>query len=241
VIASKSHLADKSFCNSLGFDPSMKAESVYVADEKGQEAVLVVPRDLLDSVCPQTFCRETARVESAVLANPRFISRDVAEHDFEYKQVIPYVVIRHQERYLLIQRTTEQTETRLHNMYSLGIGGHVNSHDASEESCNAIISGMRRELDEEIRVDAEESCTLIGVVNDDSTEVARLHLGFVYLLTTTSPRYTVVEQDHYTATWKLPDEITHYYNEMESWAQIVHDYVLFSGSPDRAQRWDVRR
>ena len=226
-------------CDGLGFNSGMKAGSVYVADEKRQEAVLVVPRDLLDAVCPQTFCRETARVESAVLANRRFISRDVAEHDFQCKQVIPYVVIRHQERYLLIQRTTNQTETRLHNMYSLGIGGHVNSHDASEEGCNAIIVGMRRELDEEIRVDAEQSCTLIGVINDDSTEVARLHLGFVYLLTTTSPRYTVMEQGHYTATWKLPDEITRYYSDMESWAQIVHDYMLFSGAPERAQRWEV--
>jgi predicted NUDIX family phosphoesterase len=217
----------------------MEAGSVYVADERGQEAVLVVPRDLLDSVCPQTFCRDAARVESTVLANRRFISRDVAEHDFRYKQVIPYVVIRCGGCYLLIQRTTQQTESRLHNMYSLGIGGHVNSNDALNESSSAIISGMRRELDEEIRVDAEESCKLIGVVNDDSTEVARLHLGFVYLLTTISPGYTVVEQGHYTAAWKLPDEIAPYYNNMESWAQIVHDYVLFSGSPDRVHRWEV--
>ncbi len=215
----------------------MNAEPLSVADEEHQESVLVVSRDLLDAACPHTFSRETARVESAVLANSRFISRNVAEHDFQYKQVIPYVVIRHEGSYLLIQRTANQTEARLHNMYSLGIGGHVNSRDTSQKGCNAITRGMRRELEEEIRVGAEESCTLIGVINDDSTEVARLHLGFVYLLIAASPQYAILEEGHYTAAWKLPEEIAPYYNAMESWAQIVHDFVLFSELPDRAQRW----
>jgi predicted NUDIX family phosphoesterase len=206
-----------------------------------QEAVLVVPREILDAVCPQTFCRESAQIKSAILNNCSFIDRDIVEQDGRYKQVIPYVVIQHQNRYLLIQRTPKQTEARLHNLFSLGIGGHVNDDDSSGKSCDIITSGMQREFDEEIRLEAGGPCKLIGVINDDSTEVARFHVGFVHLLIATSPRFTILEQGKYTAAWKSPDEISNYYDQMESWAQIIHDYILFPAATDRAQKWEVCR
>jgi predicted NUDIX family phosphoesterase len=147
------------------------------------------------------------------------------------------VVVRHKDQYLLMRRTTRQTEARLHDKYSLGVGGHINDTDVSGGIAAIIQSGMRRELEEEIRLESEQTCALVGIINDDSTEVARVHLGFVFLLTTASASYTIVEQDKYTAMWKTPAECAPYYAQMESWAQIVHDYVLFDGAPDRVQKW----
>jgi predicted NUDIX family phosphoesterase len=165
----------------------------------------------------------------------------VAENDFSCKQVIPYVVIRHEDRYLLMRRTHRQTESRLHGKYSLGVGGHINRDDLSPVNNNVILAGMRRELAEEIRVEAEQSCQLIGTINDDSTEVARVHLGLVFVLTTSSARYAIVEQDKYTAAWKSVSELAQYYEQMETWAQIVYDYVVLSGAAERVRKWEQHR
>ena len=213
----------------------------FMADDELQESVLVLAREAVDRLCPRTFSRDGQGVAAAVLANRRFVERTVAEHDFSCKQVIPYVVIRHEERYLLMRRTERQTESRLHNKYSLGVGGHINKDDLRPAEDNVILAGMRRELAEEIRVEAEQSCQLIGAINDDSTEVARVHLGLVFLLTTASARYVIVEQDKYTAAWKSAGELAQYYDQMETWAQIVHDYVVLSGATERARKWEQHR
>lgn len=196
-------------------------------NKEHQESVLVIPRTVIDPLCPPTgFCRDFERLQPAILANCHFLDRRAAEHDFHYKQVIPYVVIRHHERFLLLRRTNEQAETRLHNMYSLGVGGHINSVDALICPTDLITAGMRRELSEEIQIEGEESCAVIGVINDDSTEVARLHLGIIYLLTTGSPGFTVMEPDKHVAEWKSLAELSRHYEQMESWSQILHDRVL---------------
>jgi predicted NUDIX family phosphoesterase len=206
-----------------------------------QESVLVVPRTVIDPLCPpRGFMRELGRLQPAILANCHFLERSVAEHDFKYKQVIPYVAIRHGERFLLLRRTAKQAETRLHNMYSLGVGGHINNADVSVGAANVINSGMRRELAEEIRVEEERSCALIGVINDDSTEVARVHLGFVYLLTTDSARFTVMEPDKHTAEWQLPAELARHYDQMESWSQIVYDHLIVPLAAEGATRRESR-
>jgi len=193
---------------------------------ESQEAVLVVPRSKIVSVAPRVFNHEVGPVRAAVVANCRFMERDLAEEDETYKQVIPYVVIRHQDKYLLMQRTKKQTESRLHNLYSLGIGGHINDADVADANGDLLTAGMRREFKEEIRLESEGSCALVGVINDDSTPVARVHLGFVYLLTTSSPHYTIMEEDKYTAEWKSASELAKFYPQMESWAQIVHDSLI---------------
>jgi predicted NUDIX family phosphoesterase len=191
-----------------------------------QESVLVVPRAVIDPLCHMVFTPEAAAVEKAVLANCRFLERNLAEKDYQFKQVIPYVVVRHEDRCLLIWRTSQQTEARLHNLYSLGVGGHINNTDIPTANSNLILTGMRREFTEEIAVEGEQSCDLVGVINDDSTDVSRVHMGFVFALRTATPRYTIMEPGKYTAAWKTAAELGAHYGQMESWAQIVYDHVV---------------
>jgi predicted NUDIX family phosphoesterase len=191
-----------------------------------QESVLVVPSSIVKAVAPNVFNRIVDPVKAAVSKHSQFLERDLAEEDESYKQVIPYVIVRHDDCYLLMRRTKKQTESRLHDLYSLGIGGHINDADIPGENQDLLTCGMRRELVEEIDIESEVACELVGIINDDSTPVARVHLGFVYLLTTASPRYTVMEPDKYTAIWKRPHELATCYTQMESWAQIVYDHVI---------------
>ena len=190
-----------------------------------QEAVLVVPREIIAAVAPKVFNHEIESVKKAALSNCLFLERSLAEEDENFKQVIPYVVVRHRDQFLLIRRTRKQTEARLHDLYSLGIGGHINKEDVAGAETDLLTVGMRRELSEEIKVE-EEFCRLVGVINDNSTPVARVHVGFVYLLTTASPEFTIMEPDKYTAEWKSADELQQFYARMESWAQITNDHVI---------------
>ena len=212
-----------------------------MANDKLEESVLVLAREVVDQLCPRTFSSDGQSVAAAALAHGRFLTRTVAEHLFSCKQVIPYVLIRHEDRYLLMRRTKRQTESRLHEKYSLGIGGHINKGDLSPAPDQVILAAMRRELAEEIQVEGEESCELIGAINDDSTEVARVHLGLVFLLRTSSARYTIVEQDLHTAAWRSVSELAEYYEQMETWAQIVYDCVVMSGAAERARKWEQHR
>jgi predicted NUDIX family phosphoesterase len=193
-----------------------------------QESVLVVPRAVIDPFCKNVFTPDAAPVEKAVLANCRFLERNLAEKDYNFKQVIPYVVVQHEDQYLLIWRTSKQTEARLHNLYSLGVGGHINNTDTPSAGSNIILTGMRRELTEEIAVEGEQSCKLVGIINDDSTDVSRVHMGFVFVLRAATPRYTIMEPEKYTAAWKTAAELATHYAKMETWAQIVCDHIVTS-------------
>src|SRR5436190_9053741 len=117
-----------------------------------EESILVVPADLLRRVAPKTFSKNAKEALAVVLSNYTFMERNLAEHDESFKQVIPYVLVAHGNRYLLIRRTKKQGEARLHDMYSLGIGGHINDVDSGSEDRHSHIveAGMRRELNEEI-------------------------------------------------------------------------------------------
>lgn len=192
--------------------------------EQSVEQVLVLPRTALDSVCPAQFNKNLIVARPVIEAACFFKQRNTVEKDFSLKQIIPYVVIQCGDKFLSIQRTTKQTESRLHNKYSVGVGGHINNTDVTTDG--VIETGMRRELNEEIQIPGEISCELIGIINDDSTEVARVHTGFVFLLKTASLDFQVMEIDHHQAQWRTVSELVALGEQLESWSQLVLENVI---------------
>jgi predicted NUDIX family phosphoesterase len=146
-----------------------------------------------------------------------FIDRPTAEISPQYKQIIPYVVIRNRERYFLLQRTPKQTETRLHHKMSIGIGGHINPDTPG------ILDGLQKELEEEVEIAGDYDLSFIGILNDDTTDVGRVHLGAVYLLEVHTPDVRVRETEKMTGRWATADELQAVRASMESWSQIVFD------------------
>jgi len=75
---------------------------------------------------------------AALERDGRYELRERMERDPTFKQVIPYVVLRDEERYFLMQRTSAGGDARLHGRYSIGVGGHLNpATTASSEVCSA--------------------------------------------------------------------------------------------------------
>ncbi len=155
--------------------------------------------------------------------------RDDAEYDFEHKQIIPYLIIRNKDSYLLLQRTSKQSEKRLHNKFSLGIGGHINP-ESSDHGTNLVIGGVYKELNEEVLVNEHSDLQFIGIINDESNSVSKVHLGLLYELEVLSSEYEVLEKDKMSAQWEHRDNLIQYYDRMETWSQIVCDnYILSEG------------
>lgn len=146
-----------------------------------------------------------------------FIDRPTAETSPQYKQIIPYVLIRHGGSYFLLQRTQKQTEARLHHKHSLGIGGHINPDTPD------LFDGLQKELEEEVEVVGDYDLTFVGILNDDTTDVGRVHLGAVYVLDSHSGVVHVRETEKMTGRWATVSDLASVRESMESWSQIVYD------------------
>ena len=114
-------------------------------------------------------------------ANLTYLNRSEAEQDKRYKQLIPYVLLFCNGKVLRYRRGKGGQETRLHGLYSLGIGGHISEEDHGLFAKDrGYQDGMQRELVEEVDVDKLQE-TSVAVINDDSTEVGTVHFGVVHI------------------------------------------------------------
>lgn len=183
------------------------------------EQVMVVERERLAAfLVPRGFVREQLDDALDVILDAHFfIDRPTAEVSPQYKQIIPYVLIRHDGAYFLLQRTQKQTEARLHLKLSLGIGGHINPDTPD------LLDGLHKELEEEVHVAGDYDLTFIGILNDDSTEVGSVHLGAVYVLDAHDANVTVRETEKMTGRWVRAAELPALREQMETWSQIMYD------------------
>ena len=186
------------------------------------EQVMVVERErLAPFLIEYGLVREQLDEALDVILDAHFfIDRPTAEVSPQYKQIIPYVFIRHGGAYFLLQRTQKQTEARLHHKLSLGIGGHINP-DTPE-----LLDGLHKELEEEVHVAGDYDLTFVGILNDDTTEVGSVHLGAVYVLDAQDRNVTVRETEKMTGRWAAVSELREAYEYLETWSQIVVDRLI---------------
>jgi len=186
------------------------------------EQVMVVEREALQPVLVERGLVQdgTDGVFDVIVERHFFIDRPTAEVSPQYKQIIPYVVIRHADSYFLLQRTQKQTEARLHHKLSLGIGGHINPDTPD------LLDGLQKELEEEVEVAGDYDLTFVGILNDDTTDVGRVHLGAVYVLDAATAEVRVRETEKMTGRWTPRAELAQHREAMESWSQIVYDAFI---------------
>ena len=160
------------------------------------ERVLVVPTQLFHRLGYfQGFSRDVDRYLEHLFSpqSTSYRPRNEMERDPAYKQLIPYVIFRHngqqgEEQLFQYTRGTGQGEERLHRKLSIGIGGHISSTDAEGQEADPYQEGMRRELDEEVVIETTYRVRCVGLINDDLTEVGQVHLGVVHIFDVDEPR-----------------------------------------------------
>lgn len=192
---------------------------------KVDELILVVKREKL---FPQGNFSGLKSIDKEEMENylqiisdhKEFLPRSLMENDPTYKQIIPYLVFKNEDKYFLMQRQSKATEQRLKNKYSLGIGGHIRQEDMSSTD---IIDWSKREFEEEVDFQGNYKVNLIGILNDDSNAVGQVHIGFVFLIEGDSDSIKVKSELKSGELFTL-EECNQYYNLLESWSQIIVDY-----------------
>jgi predicted NUDIX family phosphoesterase len=186
------------------------------------EQVMVVERETLAEFLIESGLvqERTDEILDAITDRHFFLDRPTAETSPQYKQIIPYVLIRHGDAYFLLQRTPKQTEARLHHKLSLGIGGHINPDTPD------LFDGLQKELEEEVEVVGDYDLTFVGILNDDTTDVGRVHLGAVYVLDAHDGNVHVRETEKMSGRWVARGELAAHREAMESWSQIVYDATI---------------
>jgi len=154
----------------------------------------------------------------------RFMPRQDVEEDPTFQQIATYIVFRHAGRYLLTKRLRASSERRLHHLYSLGVGGHINPPDAVR--ADPIQDGLWREWQEEIEYPGRVAHRLVGLIKDDSTPVGQVHLGLFFLVEGDRPEIAIRETGKLLGALLSLEEMRAYYLEMESWSQLVFDYLV---------------
>jgi predicted NUDIX family phosphoesterase len=156
---------------------------------------------------------------AAVDRHGRFEPRPAMEADPTFKQVIPYLVLRDGARYFLMRRTKAGGDARLHDRWSIGVGGHLNPGDGD------LAGGLLREWAEEVVADFVPAFRLIGLLNDDTTDVGRVHLGAVYVADAAGRPVTIRETEKLSGAFATADDVATVADDLETWSRLVFEHL----------------
>ncbi len=193
-----------------------------------EENILVVPRPVFDQLGAfEGLAFEPERYMKAFLdpANNLFLPRGAAEQDPTHKQLIPYLVLHRGDRVLCYTRGKAGGEARLHAKMSIGIGGHINDGDTHAEHFDeaAYFRAVERELHEELDIPGSYRQRIAALLNDDSNDVGRVHLGVVHLIEVDSTDIQPREDAIRDLRFVTAEELAPLRDRLESWSQICFD------------------
>jgi predicted NUDIX family phosphoesterase len=192
------------------------------------ENVLVIRRSLFDELGSfQGLNFEPQKYLDALLSrgNNFFIPRAAAENDPAHKQIIPYAIVACGDRILHYVRGKKAGEQRLVAKGSIGIGGHMNDEDESLFAWDekAYRTGVEREVSEEIKIETNFEDRIVALLNDDTTEVGRVHLGIVHVFRLIEPKVEKREAMITSLAFLTKDELRARRDILETWSQICVD------------------
>ena len=194
------------------------------------ESVLVIKRELFDEIGTfQGISTEIDKYLPAFLnpSNNFFIHRELAEDDPTHKQIIPYAIFKHGDKFLKYLRGKKSGEQRLASKSSIGIGGHINQDDFNSSSLekDTYLTGIEREINEELIINCDYNNLPIALINDDSNDVGQVHLGVVHLFDLESDQVEAGEANIENLEFLSSEDLLREKDDLESWSQICVDHL----------------
>lgn len=152
------------------------------------------------------------------------MDRPAAEEDPTHKQLVAYNIIKSGDQYLSYVRGSSLGEARLHGNRSLGIGGHIDEADNATLFLDDHLKvAAHREIDEEVKISEKFDLRIVGLINDDSNEVGKVHLGLVYMAELSKPEVSKRERGIAQITFDSVEELQQQRDQFETWSQIIID------------------
>ena len=187
------------------------------------ERVLVVPTAVFHAVgvfhgfCPRVQYYLPRLLDPNVLS---FRQRADVENDPSFKQIIPYVVLRHGDQVFHYTRGQKGSEARLRALRSIGVGGHISEVDVSLFG-DVYRSGMLREVEEEVEIESDYAERCIGLINDDRTLVGQVHIGIVHVFDLAEPKVRRAEAVLARVGFAELEELRSEVPDFETWSQFL--------------------
>lgn len=200
-------------------------------DYQGEE-ILVISRQLFDDLGSfQGIETDVLRYLEAILdpANNFFMDRGEAEEDPSFKQIIPYALFHYKGRYLHYTRGKSGGESRLHAQGSVGVGGHINPIDERADPLGkaTYLAGVEREIDEELNIKGAHQNRIVGLLNDDSNDVGKVHLGVVHIFDLESDDVTSAEDALANLAFQSSEDLTGRLRDtLETWSRFCVDELI---------------
>jgi predicted NUDIX family phosphoesterase len=159
----------------------------------------------------------------------RFMPRPQAEIDPSFKQLIPYVLLGHGGNFFSYVRGKQAGEKRLVGQRSIGIGGHINPADDmplfTSDYREVYDAAVQREVAEEVLVAADHTDRIVALLNDDSTDVGKVHLGIVHHWNLSAPEVRKREQMITQNAFMSSAELHAVLESLESWSRFCVEHL----------------
>ncbi len=200
-----------------------KRERVLVFEENYLTGINGLP-GVTTKLCADAFFEE-------LLEYAKFRLREGVENDPTLKQIIPYVVILNkQDEVFIYRRTPKGGESRLHNLWSIGVGGHINPGDERDGRQKIIEAGAWRELTEELVFSPkipphEKELERLGYVYLEGTPVNKVHFGVVLKLEYDGDLATNSD-DVAECGWVKRNQLVAMEHQLEEWSLAVAKGIL---------------
>lgn len=195
---------------------------------QSEENILVIKRSLFDELGSfHGLNFEPERYLKAILSrgNNFFLPRSQAEKDPTHKQIIPYALLAFAGKIFHYVRGKKAGEQRLIAKGSIGIGGHMNEGDESLFALDeaAYRAGVEREVNEEVKIDTKFDDRIVGLLNDDTNDVGRVHLGIVHVFKLAEPKVEKREAMITNLAFLDKGELLARRESLETWSQLCVD------------------
>ena len=206
-------------------------QPLWMRDYQGEE-ILVISRQLFDELGSfQGIKTDVDGYLQAILdpANNFFMDRGKAEDDPSFKQIIPYALFHHDGKYLHYTRGKSGGESRLHAQGSVGVGGHINPVDERADPLGkaTYLAGVEREIDEELNITGGHQNRIVGLLNDDSNDVGKVHLGVVHIFDLESEDVTSAEDALANLAFQSSEDLTgKFHGALETWSRFCVDELI---------------
>lgn len=168
--------------------------------------------------------------ENLLTPNVSFqMPRVQAESDSKFKQVISYIIIKYKDSLLRFTRgkLISLEKKNLYQSYSIGFGGHVEGIDMTLFNFDDLgySNSVKRELREEIGINSNydgspKKNRMIGVLNDDSSDLGRNHFAFIQILELSEPNFRKSEKSINELSFIGIPNIAEEFLNYEYWSQL---------------------
>jgi predicted NUDIX family phosphoesterase len=160
-------------------------------------------------------------IKNIINENGEYIERSLAERDESYKQIIPQILLSFKNKIFIHKIPVSGSEERLHDMWPIFLGGHVDETDLDIEAATI------REFEEEINYKGNISeKKFLGLINLESPLVNKVHIGLIWKFTGDSEEFES-SGDKGLIDGKFVDikELANYYDNMNYWSQVFYSHL----------------